>query len=303
MARILKCPKCNTPWRLPDNTSAETLFECGACGERFAQTVAETLEVSDDVLREAIASKQTAQQTTPTATPDMSALAAPTLSTPASPVAPASEAPKLPQAEVPSTLLTQEPTLSQASSEKSGESTDRLSADPRPAVYVPERHPLRTFFLLLLGLFFAAVICAGAMLYLNGAVLARAPWLRPVYENVCTKVPCPGFSWTNAEKLDIRSSLRDDPALGMLLPSVNIYITNMSALPQQLPVLEVKVFDVAHATIGAPLVLDPADYGFTDPHPVLPAGQTVESLAHFRSTLPVEAASVSVRVVTNDTTR
>ena len=298
MARILKCPKCNTPWRLPDDTPAEALFECGACGERFAQTVAETLEVPDDMLREALATKQTVAT---------SAISLPSAPPPAETTAPASEtpqeAPKLPKVEVPPTLLPQEPTLSPTSFKKPDEVTERLSADPHPAVYVPERHPLRTFFLLLLGLFFAAIICAGAMLYLNSAVLARAPWLRPVYENVCTKVPCPGFSWSNSEALDIRSSLRDDPALGMLLPSVNIYITNMSELPQQLPVLEVKVFDAARATIGAPLVLEPADYGFTDSHPVLPAGQMVESLAHFRSTLPVEAASVSVRVVTNDSSR
>lgn len=298
MARILKCPKCNTPWRLPDDTPAEALFECGACGERFAQTVAETLEVPDDILREALATKQSATT---------SAINLPSAPPPAEPAVPAAErpqeAPKLPKAEVPPTLLTQEPTLSQASFEKSDKVTEHLSADPRPAVYVPERHPLRTFFLLLLGLFFAAVICASAMLYINSAVLARAPWLRPVYENVCTKVPCPGFSWSNSEALDVRASLRDDPALGMLLPSVNIYITNMSALPQQLPVLEVRVFDAARAAIGAPRVLEPADYGFMDPHPVLPAGQMVESLVHFHSTLPVEAASVNVRVVTNDSTR
>lgn len=303
MSRILKCPKCNTPWRLPDNTPDGTLFECGACGERFAQTVAETLEVPDDVLRQALAAQQTTPCSLAVASPQK-APTAPVLSTPE--ISPKAQlvAPTEPQKEeIPPTLLPQEPALRPSSPEKPAEVTERLTADPQPAVFVPKRHPVRTFFLFLLGLFFAAVICAGAMLYLNSAVLARAPWLRPVYENVCTKVPCPGFSWANAEAFDIRSSLRDDPALGMLLPAVNIYITNMSTLPQQLPVLEVKVFDVARAPIGAPLVLDPADYGFTDPHPVLPAGETVESLAHFRSTLPVEAASVSVRVITNDATR
>ena len=130
-------------------------------------------------------------------------------------------------------------------------------------------------------------------------MLAQAPYLRPVYENVCAKLPCPGFYWTNVSTLSTSGTLREDPALGMLLPTVSASITNTSPHPQQLPILEVKVLDAAGDTLAS-RVLEPADYGFVQKPAILPAGETAATVIHFRSTLPVEAAGVSVRAVANE---
>ena len=54
MARILRCPACGALWRV-DLEDASAQLRCGECGTVFASAKAETLDVDDEVLDEALA--------------------------------------------------------------------------------------------------------------------------------------------------------------------------------------------------------------------------------------------------------
>lgn len=56
MARILRCPACGALWRV-DLEDASAQLRCGECGTVFASAKAETLDVDDEVLDEALAAR------------------------------------------------------------------------------------------------------------------------------------------------------------------------------------------------------------------------------------------------------
>lgn len=170
---------------------------------------------------------------------------------------------------------------------------------PRAAVYVPKRSPVRSFLLGVIVLVLLLIASASAFLMMHGFVLAQAPFLRPVYENVCTKVPCPGFVWSDVKAFRTEASLEGDPQSGLLRPTARVTLTNASNLPQQLPVLEIKLLDPAGDTLAS-RVLEPAEYGFPQKPAVLPAGESASTSIAFKETLPHEAAGIAVRPISAD---
>lgn len=172
-------------------------------------------------------------------------------------------------------------------------------AAPRAAVYVPKRSPVRTFLLAVLVLVLLLIASASAFLMMHGFVLAQAPFLRPVYENVCTKVPCPGFVWSDVKAFRAEASLEGAPQSGLLRPTARVTLTNATDLPQQLPVLEIKLLDPAGDTLAS-RVLEPAEYGFPQKPAVLPAGESASTSIAFKETLPHEAAGIAVRPISAD---
>lgn len=173
------------------------------------------------------------------------------------------------------------------------------ATDPRAVVYVPKRSPVRSFLLAVLVLILLAVACASAFLMMHGFVLAQAPFLRPVYENVCTKLPCPGFVWADVKAFRAEASLEADAQASLLRPTARVTLTNASALPQQLPVLEIKLLDPAGDALAS-RVLEPAEYGFPQKPAVLPAGESVSTAIAFKEALPHEAAGITVRPISAD---
>lgn len=177
--------------------------------------------------------------------------------------------------------------------------TAEFSADPHAAVYVPKRSPVKAFLFLLVLIVCTCAACASAFLMMHEFVLAQAPFLRPVYENVCSKVPCPGFVWRDASAFRTSSTLAEDPELGFRRPVLNATILNASAHPQALPVLEVKLLDPAGEVLVTS-VLEPAQYGFPQKPAVLPAGESVKAEVRFKTTLPHDASEAAVRPVAAD---
>ncbi|MDO5531847.1 DUF3426 domain-containing protein [Sutterella sp.] len=184
----------------------------------------------------------------------------------------------------------------------SAQPVEQVSAAPRPALYVTKRSGAKAFLLLIFGFLCFLVALASGFLLMHQFVLAQAPFLRPVYEKVCTQVPCPQFYWTNAKAFRAEGSLEPDQEKGLKSPAVRMRLTNTSEHPQQLPSLEVKLLDPAGDTIAS-RVLDPVDYGFPQKPAVLPAGESTETMIDFKIELAHDAAGVSIRPLASDNGR
>lgn len=95
MARILRCPACGALWRV-DLEDASAQLRCGECGTVFASAKAETLDVDDEVLDEALARRTASDDAEATpegdAAADTSPDAAPTEDSGTDDTAPASDA-------------------------------------------------------------------------------------------------------------------------------------------------------------------------------------------------------------------
>ena len=65
-------------------------------------------------------------------------------------------------------------------------------------------HGVLWFLLLVIGL---AVLAAAALLLGHRTVTAWMPQSRTIYEEVCTKVPCPGFVWQNANAFRVTAAI------------------------------------------------------------------------------------------------
>lgn len=279
MARIIRCPKCDALWRLTE--PAEGRCRCGACNCEFEPESAQTAEVPDEVLDLAVRAVGN-RKAEPKAEAPAAAPAAAT---------PRREAPKA--ADGYATERARE--LNAPSEEPPAEDVrydvrESSGAAPMPAVYRTKKSGVKSF-LLLVGILIATVAAAAcAFLTMHEFVLAQAPYLRPVYEQVCTKAPCPGFVWTNAGAFTVQAELEADAERGMLRPSVRLTLVNASEHPQTLPVVEVKYLDPA-GDVLAQRVLEPSDYGFPQKPAVLPAGESVSAVLTMKSELEYAAAT------------
>lgn len=148
-------------------------------------------------------------------------------------------------------------------------------------------------FALMMGVLGLVASGAVAALYFHDAILSRFPPLRGVYETVCSQVPCPGFAWSDVKAFQLKATLGDFSDTSR---HVTIEILNTSDRPQRLPLLEVRLLNVADETLAQRL-FEPADYGFSTENVVAP-GQTlhIEADLDVDATLPVRG--VTVKAVT-----
>ena len=266
MTKVLRCPACGALWRVKDDLD-ETRLRCTECQAVFAADKMESVIVPDDKLNdrlEAVAAAQ-AKSSADTA-----------------------------QGEASMTALASE--LSEFDS-RTGEPVQ----DPPP-------EPSRSSRAMLWGavaVASACVIAATGLLYGHQSVLNNAPQLRPVYEKVCTTLPCPGFVWQNAQAFkvvaDIEMPLEGasdaDREIARRMPVIVAKLRNDSDLPQALPLLEMKLLDIA-GVVMAQRVLEPSDYGFTGAGALMP-GDTATVRLHLKDPLPYDAASARVSAISN----
>ena len=147
------------------------------------------------------------------------------------------------------------------------------------------------------------VLSASGLLLGHKTVLGTMPQLRPVYEEVCMKAPCPGFVWQNAAAFKVTAEIERpletaddaDREVARRLPVVTARLSNTSELPQALPILEMKLLDAAGETL-AQRVLEPADYGFGGRDAVAPGADVAVRLT-VTTPLPYDASSAVVKAV------
>lgn len=125
------------------------------------------------------------------------------------------------------------------------------------------------FLLGLVSIAAVVVIAACAALYCHEPVLKAVHYLRPVYENVCTKLPCPGFVWAQPLAFEAAAELVPGETVDLKRPDVRVTLRNSSAHPQRLPIIEMKLLDPAGDTI-VQRILEPAEYGVAAQNAVLP---------------------------------
>lgn len=270
MAKVLRCPACGALWRVKDDFAADMLHctECQAC---FSADKTESLIVPDEKLDERlqqVTRHQTLQQEEAREGEAAMSRLADSL-TDFDARTDAKEAP----VNAPATLI-------QESSERS--------------------HGMLWTLVAILAL---AVLLAAGLLLGHKTVLGTMPQLRPLYEQVCTKAPCPGFVWQNAAAFEVSAEIERpletaddaDREIARHMPVVTATLTNSSVLPQALPILEMKLLDAGGETL-AQRVLEPADYGFGNQDAVGP-GAHVSVRLTVTAPLPYDAAKAVVKPI------
>ena len=280
MAKILRCPACGALWRLAGKT-LPARCRCGQCGTVFSTDKAETAEVDDEKLKARIAEReaQLAREE-------------------------ARRAREAAQAREGEALMTK--IAADMSSFEGGAAPEAAAAakglHAEPPADMPEVRPTKSgsaigrFFAVLFGI--AALLAIGvcAALYFHEPILKSVPYLRPVYEKVCTQAPCPGFVWAQRKAFEGTAEVVIGETDDLERPDVRITLRNTSAHPQRMPIIELKILDPAGDTI-VQRILEPAEYGIAAQPAVLPAGETVDVLVHVETPLPYDAAGASVSPV------
>ena len=301
MAKILRCPACGALWRLSGDLPSRC--RCGECGTVFSTDKAETIDVADEKL-EARLAERTAEQQAKLAEEERKR---------------AREQREAQEGEALMTKLAKdmanfeggataasaehaEPTLSTlAAAHATGSDTASADAESNMPADTAAPSPKKgsafgRFLLFLVSLAALIVIAGAAMLYFHEPVLANMPYLRPAYENVCTKLPCPGFVWAQPKAFEATAELVAGDMVDLKRPDVRVTLRNASSYPQRLPIIEIKLLDPAGDTI-VQRILEPAEYGVTAQPAVLPAGESMTVLVHVETPLPYEAAGAAVAPV------
>lgn len=291
MARILRCPACGALWRVDlDDDSAQ--LRCGECGTVFASAKAETLEVDDEALDDALARREAAAAT---AAAEASA-----------------------EAERDASLKA-EPTLSGdplSTNAPSTDDSDDADAQTQPQ---PRRNPLWG----LLGTAAVLALLAGGALMTADTIVREVPALRPAFQAVCGQLPCPGLAWQDAKAWTLtgeivpaasdtaaetapQGSAGANPSANTA-PSasaqptqpvqVRVRFENASERTLLLPLVEVKLLDAAGTPIAERLV-EPTDLGFAtvdgNAPRLAPQGRT-EALLTITTPLPIAPVSVALK--------
>lgn len=270
MAKVLRCPACGALWRVADDF-AEPMLRCSECQAVFSADKVECVTVPDAALERRLRLVEEAQ---------------------------ARRRAEAAQGEAAMTKI---------ADELEGFEARREPASTVTAPVVIERggkssHGVFWFLLLVIGL---AVLAAAALLLGHRTVTAWMPQSRTIYEEVCTKVPCPGFVWQNANAFRVTAQIEPpvaeagdaDREMAELLPVIRTSLTNKSPYPQRLPVLELKLLDAA-GSVMASRVLEPADYGFPGDTAVA-AGNTVNARLTLKTPLPYAAGKAVVTPVSD----
>ena len=263
MAKVLRCPACGALWRVKDDF-AEPVLRCTECQAIFSADKMESVIVPDEKLDARLNSSTANPTEAPAKTGEatMSALAG-----------------SLSEFE------------SRATSEAATPTEDVTQEKPSTS------HPV----LWTLGaLVILAGMGAGGLLYGHQTVLKTLPQLRPVYEKVCTSLPCPNFVWQDASAFKVVADIEmplegaspDEIETARRFPTVIATLSNRSERPQSLPILELKLLDLSGAVM-AQRVLEPVDYGFTGNDIVTP-GTSITARLRIKEPLPYDAARAVV---------
>ncbi|MDY3115866.1 MAG: zinc-ribbon and DUF3426 domain-containing protein [Sutterella sp.] len=102
-------------------------------------------------------------------------------------------------------------------------------------------------------------VLAVAALWGHRYVIAQLPVVEPLYAKVCRHVPCPGFTWSDANAIRTAAALSPDPA-NPHHSVVTLTLVNQSKFAQRLPTLEIRFLDAAGDTMAIKL-LEPGNYG------------------------------------------
>lgn len=190
--------------------------------------------------------------------------------------------------------------------------SDEMPDDAEEAAST-NRSSSRTFLWSLLGTCSAAAAIAAGLLCMHEAVLDRAPTLRPVYQSLCGKLPCPGFAWADAASWRLTGELLSEAALSETTPTdqqadgsaskeashvrVRVRLENPTDRTLLLPLVEMKLLDAAGTPIAERL-LEPEQLGLssTDGRALrLKAGDAVVVDAEIKTQLPIPPASVTLK--------
>ena len=175
MAKVLRCPACGALWRVKDDFAADMLHctECQAC---FSADKTESLSVPDEKLdarlQQAARRQAVMQEEAREGEAVMSRIADSLTDFDAR-----TEAPEAPPAAEPA---------------------------PRAPESAERSHGVLWTLVTLLAL---VVLSATGLLLGHKTVLGTMPQLRPVYEEVCMKAPCPGFVWQNAAAFKVTAEI------------------------------------------------------------------------------------------------
>lgn len=274
MVKVLRCPACGALWRIdPDQSSA--LLRCSECHSVFSTDKAESVLVDDQLLNSRL---------------DKGTTEAEILQQ------------KAEEADITLSNLARELSdLSEEQPEDAKETTESKTPEQPEVSASKSPSPLWGLVILVALLI---LICVG-LLAGHQTVLRSAPQLRGVYENVCTKLPCPGFVWMNGDAFSVTATLENpaengtdlDREMAALMPVVVAKLQNNSVRPQYLPILELKLFDAAGETM-AQRILEPEEYGFAQNAAVSP-GESVTAKMTILTPLPYQAHGVTVTPISD----
>lgn len=333
MALILRCPACGALWRLSGDLPERC--RCGECGTVFSTDKAETITVADDKLEARIAARAAAQEAKAAEAARLEAASREgeaLMTKIAQDIAPfeggASGGHAEPTLGRPMPAAAAERGNAPDGSQSANGANEPDDVDSAERTDRPRGNAFVRFLSFIVGLAAIVVIAAAALLYFHEPVLSNVPYLRPAYENVCTKLPCPGFVWAqpkafettaeivrneapanaaaDANETDAANAAGDaanlsgtdstESATDLKRPDVRVTLRNTSPYPQRLPIIEMKLLDPAGDTI-VQRILEPAEYGVTASPAVLPAGESMTVLVHVETPLPYDAAGAAVAPV------
>ena len=263
MVKVLRCPACGALWRLSTDQKPP-LLRCSECGSVFSEEKAEHVDV-DEALLDARLAREHA---------DKAVLQK-----------------KADEADATMSRLAEELSDFGAGHTADKSEEKELAAEVRTPTEAKKSSALWWLILVLALL----VLCAVGLLFGHKYVLKSVPQVRGLYENVCTKVPCPGFVWMRSDAFTVTADIAvpDQSAndleseMSSLMPVVVTQIKNHSLYPQYLPILELKLIDAAGETI-AQRILEPSEYGFAK-ESVLAAGDSCSARLSILTPLPYQA--------------
>lgn len=191
--------------------------------------------------------------------------------------------------------------------------------DSRPAPEAEKSAPAKTSHTALWSVVFIVLLTliAGALALIgHETVLTQYPTLRPAYEQVCHKAPCPGFVWSDTSAIAVKARLTTPAVIEESMPAepeqtvdmsaepvppvaepkvqppkVDLVLTNTSRVPQYAPTLDVQLLDPAGEALAG-RVLEPADYGFNAKTVIAP-GEQIRTTITIKTPMPYPPHSVS----------
>ena len=267
MVKVLRCPACGALWRLnPDQKAA--FLRCSECRSVFPTEKAESVVVEEALLDARLHRESTDEDILQRQSEE---------------------------ADIAMSRLAQELSDFDGAQASEEESAVPEVRSPEPKKSSP-----------LWGVLFLAallLLCAAGLLFGHKTVLTAVPQVRGLYENVCTKVPCPGFVWQQSNAFTIKASIAApdattnelDREMAGIMPVVVADIKNHSLHPQYLPILELKLLDAAGETM-AQRILEPSEYGFAKDSSLAP-DDSVSARLGILTPLPYPATDVLVSPV------
>lgn len=258
MTRLACCPKCGSVWEL-DEDAGEKL-RCGECGQIFSINAENTLEVDEQALKGLRVEVKDEETAAPNSENDSVSAAEHRVE----PAASDSSIKPLAQEPIPE--------------DENGEEADDEGSEPRASS--------------ILYVFLYAVLAFILFCVLHGQITKAVPFLKPVYDQVCTKYTCPGFVWSaNSSYFDVEAVVVEADEL----PVVEVRITNKTSMPVSAPLIALELLDNAETPFMT-RNLDPADYEASSGRSIPPKA-TVSVTVNVQTRAPFPPAGARARIL------